>query len=354
MFVLAAVSCSGGEAGPGGGTSLAPPSGSTTAATTGGSTGADETTSAPGEATSGSSSSPATSTDGTTRDGEGSSGAGPDPGPSVDCDVLPQGPLPYTIKVGPKASEDLAFDHEGNLVGAADGNLFRSPYDGEPTLWVAGAGGFIAGLRATSSGVFIYADNDVGSLIRINPQGNKEVVLGGLLYANGLEVDLDGHIYVAEQEGGRVRRVDVETGEFTIVAEGLESPNGLSFSPNYRKLYVGSFGGGTITTIDLDDGSVELLRDAIGYGLLDGMAVDACGNIYVCEYGGAALWRVSPDGQALAPLAEFTQHTMWIPNLQWGSGVGGWDRQTLYVLDFSQNRVFEVPVGVPDKPRGYP
>jgi sugar lactone lactonase YvrE len=365
LFTLA-LACGGGggegEAGATTGTAPGTSTGGTTAPptsapTTGGTTVEDPTTEAPGTTLADTSSGGDTTTT-TTTDDTGSS-EDSSTGEPVDCVDLPQGAVAYTIKVGPMASEDLAFDHEGNLIGAQQGNLFKSPYDGVSHLWVPGAGGFIAGLRATADGTIVYADNDTSTLFRIDPGSNvKQMVLSGLEYANGLEVDLKGYVYVAEQSGSRVRRVDPATGQFTILADGLTSPNGLSFSPDYRKLYVGSFGGGTITTIHVSEAGepegVELLRGGIGGGALDGMAVDACGNVYVCEFGPATIWRISPDGQTMIPIVELGQDTGWIPNMQWGSGVGGWDPMIMYVLDFSQNRVFEVPVGVPDKPRGYP
>ncbi len=43
--------------------------------------------------------------------------------------------------------------------------------------------------------------------------------------------------------------------------------------------------------------------------------------------------------------------TEWIPNFQWGSGVGGWDEETIYLLDISADKMYEIPVGVPEKPR---
>jgi hypothetical protein len=328
----------------------------TTNVTTSGTTTGDSTTT---DATTGTTDA-SSSSSGTTEaiDSSSSSTGDGTTGEPIDCAAIPQGPLPYTSKYGPMASEDLAFDHEGNLIGAQNGNLFRSPFEGQPQLWLPGAGGFIAGLRATAKGVIVYADNDTATLFRVNMMGAKEMVVSGLEYANGLEVDLDGFVYVAEQSGSRVRRVNAETGEFTILADGLQSPNGVSFSPDYRTLYVGSFGGGTIHAIKLKEDmtaeSVELFRGGIGGGGLDGMAVDACGNVYVCEFGPATVWRITPDGQTMTPLVELGGDTGWIPNMQWGSGIGGWDPLTLYVLDFSANRVFEVPVGVPDKKRAYP
>lgn len=125
-------------------------------------------------------------------------------GPPVDCDNIPQGPLPYTIKANIQATEDLAFDDQGNLIGSSGGSLFRTPYDAAPALWVPNAG-VSAGLRATSEGMIVFAGGD--NLSRINDVDAPEVILGGLSYPNGMDVDLDGHVYVAEQSGSRVRRI---------------------------------------------------------------------------------------------------------------------------------------------------
>lgn len=321
-----------------------------TGTSTGGTTGAtgDESTSTGDDTTSSSSTG-----------GESTSTGDDTTGSPIDCGALPMGPLPFTVKSGIAASEDLAFDHEGNLIGVEDGNLFKTPFDGPPVLWVPAVGGFVAGLRMTSNGVLVGADNTSATIFRVDPGNNfKEMVLGGLEYANGLEVDMDGYLYAAEQGGNRVRRIDPATGQFTIVAEGLNSANGLSFSPDYKTLYVGSFGGGTITAIkmadDMQTGTPEPFASSVGGGALDGMVVDACGNVYVCEFGPATIWKISPDGLSKTPHIELGMYTGWIPNMQFGSGVGGWDPDTLYVLDFSQDRVFEVPMGVGDKPRGYP
>ncbi len=282
-----------------------------------------------------------------------------DTAPDVDCDAIPEGPFTYTVLTGPKASEDLAFDDEGHVIGADAGNLMRSTKDGSSEIWVPSAGGFIAGLRALPNGDIVYSDVDTGTLFRIDRDtGEKTAVLSGLSYANGLEVDLDGYVYAAEQSGGVVRKIDPDTGEFSFVAEDLVAPNGVSFSPDYETLYVGSFGGGMIYRIEFDaagePGPAEIFVDQVGGGSLDGMAVDACGNVYVDEYVAAIVWRISPDGLDLQQAIDLSADTTWIPNMQWGSGVGGWERETLYVLDIATDVMYETPLGVPDKYRKYP
>ena len=35
----------------------------------------------------------------------------------------------------------------------------------------------------------------------------------------------------------------------------------------------------------------------VGTGWLDGMATDACGNVYIADYGATVIYRISPDGK---------------------------------------------------------
>lgn len=280
-------------------------------------------------------------------------------GETIDCDALPAGPLDFVIHGSIAVTEDYALDVDGNAVGVGNGGIFRTPLDGAPVLWVPGVSDFIAGFRYTSDGIVVYNNVTEGTLFRIVGEGAPEPVLSGFNYPNGMDVDLEGFVYVAEESAHRVRRVDPMTGEFTVVAEDLIEPNGISFSPDYHTLYVGNFGGGTITKIELDDDmnatSVGDFYTGIGGGLLDGMAVDACGNVYVCEYVAGTVWRMPPDGASIEAVALLgSAGASWIPNMQFGSGYGGWDRNTLYVTEINGTRVFAIPVGVPDKPRGYP
>jgi sugar lactone lactonase YvrE len=263
------------------------------------------------------------------------------------------------VKLGQKATEDMDFDQEGNLIGFENGSIFKSTFNGQSQLWVPAAGDFVAGLRATSNGVFVYANVNANALYKIVPPATKAVVLGGLAYPNGMEADDAGRVVVSEQNASRVRRVDPATGQFDMLAENLNSPNGVSFSPDYKTLYVGSFGGNIIYKVTLDDQGKPTSQSIFAQnfsqnGTFDGMGVDACGNVYVCEYIAAKVWRIPPDGQNPQVIVDLSADTGWIPNLGWGSGHGGWDPMVLYVRDITSGKMYEVPVGVPSKPRKYP
>lgn len=86
--------------------------------------------------------------------------------------------------------------------------------------------------------------------------------------------------------------------------------------------------------------------DPIGGGL-DGLTVDACGNVYATEFRTGAVHRWGADGGRSEVYAELP--SPWIPNFAWGSGEGGFAADALYVMDRQEGRLFEVRVGVPGR-----
>jgi sugar lactone lactonase YvrE len=281
------------------------------------------------------------------------------PPPAVDCTNIPAGPFKLDSVAGATASEDLAFDNMGNLIGSDDFSIYKATSAGNKTVFVPNMQ-FRAGLRALPTGDLVVADNTTGSLVRIDASGTKHTVKSGLVYPNGLEVDMEGRVYVTEHDARRVRRIDPYSGDEAIVVDGdIENPNGLSFSPDYRTLYIGGFSGaGIIYALAIgEDGTPGALTEwatGVGTGYLDGMGVDACGNVYVCDYEGYAIYRISATDKKRVLIIDGNDAGLYLPNLQWGSGVGGWDPLTLYIPDGENHGVYKTSIGVPSKPRAYP
>jgi streptogramin lyase len=275
---------------------------------------------------------------------------------AFDCDNIPPLPAAFNVYTGFSNSEDFAFDDEGNLVSTASNNLTKQPKSGASQLFVPNIGS-TAGTRYLPSGELVIASVSEGSLLRVSPSGGVQTVLSGLAYPNGVEVGDDGYAYVAENNGSRVRRINPETGAFEIIATGLDNPNGVSFSPDYKKLYVGSFGAGVVYVIKRNgDGtwSAPAIFGSVSAasGGYDGLAVDVCGNVYVTVFVDGTVWRFGPAGGDAELVASLG--TTWIPNLHWGVGIGGWDADKLYVIERGGGRVYELLVGVPEKPRVFP
>jgi hypothetical protein len=283
-----------------------------------------------------------------------------EPGPpAIDCAAIPEGPFELVKLDGPMASEDLAFDREGHLIGSNDNAIFKSLYNSQPQVFVPNIS-FRAGLRYLPSGQLIVCNNHTGELIRIDPEGTQHVVLSGLSYPNGIIIDLNGWIYFSEHDNNQVRRVHPYTGEYTVLTDEVSSPNGLTFSPDYSTLYIGGFNGsGVVYAMSISPegtpGKLVQWATNVGTGWLDGMATDACGNVYIADYGATVIYRISPDGQDVDKVISGAGiSNAYLPNMQWGSGVGGWDPLSLYLPDGWNKGVFEVQIGVPSAPVPYP
>jgi sugar lactone lactonase YvrE len=272
------------------------------------------------------------------------------------ADPPPAVPLTWDVQVGFSTAEDFDLDGDGYLVSVnTSGDLFGRNQAGDKRVMVPGIGFGTAGTRVLPSGDIVICDVSNGALVLITASGSKTTILGGLNYPNGLEVGLDGLVYVAEQSAGRVREVDPYTGDNTIISKGLVQPNGLAFGPDYENLYVGSFGSGKIVKLKRqppgDEWTKKLHVKVKDYfpngGDIDGINVDECGNVYLSEYISGRVYRINVLDGELELAANLP--SSWIPNMRWGHGVGGWELGRLYVSDRSQGRVFGLETGVKGK-----
>ena len=131
----------------------------------------------------------------------------------------------------------------------------------------------------------------------------------------GIGGDWEGESAAAQLPHG-VYRVDAVTGRTEMMIDDLQGSNGLAFSPDHRVLYVIESRAKPHRLIWAWDHAAGKLSNrrrvvnADGPGALDGMAIDATGNLW-CGFGSngepdadaAALDGVrvyAPDGRALA------------------------------------------------------
>ena len=290
--------------------------------------------------------------------------------PPVDCDAIPQGPFSFTriSLAGADLSygaEDFVFDREGYLVmvDRYTSTMFRMKRRERPELVVGNLGTLSsAGTRILPDGDVVVADEG-GPILLVDRNRSITPIATGFTSFNGLVVGMDGAIYGASYTYGVVR-IDPETSEgtvlFNVPSGGID---GITFSPDYRTLYfnegeIYSAGDGRLFrgTLTSTGGLIDV--ESMGrplettQGTLDGMTTDVCGNIYIAaqniytdDCSGSALVRVTTRGesQILACLSE-----AFTPSLNFGSGFGDWDRNTIYVIDWG-GYLYEVPVGVPGR-----
>jgi gluconolactonase len=181
-------------------------------------------------------------------------------------------------------------------------------------------------------------------VIRVEPHGNVTVMADRhegrrLNSPNDLVYRSDGTLYFTDPPFGLPCLFDdpdkelpfsgvfsVRDGAVRLEVSDLDGPNGLAFSPDERFLYVGNWDPERKVVmrypVDADGrlGAGEVFYDmteAPGEDAIDGLAVDAAGNVFACGPGG--VWVLSPAGEHLGTL-ELPEAPH---NLAWGDADAG-------------------------------
>ncbi|GAA3259661.1 hypothetical protein GCM10010532_111120 [Dactylosporangium siamense] len=137
---------------------------------------------------------------------------------------------------------------------------------------------------------FWLSDGNATSILRIDPDGTKVTLGGGLSNPIDLAVDRDGTVYVADNSNQRIVKITYAGTQTTLGFTGLTSPYGVAVDSNGA---VYATNGGTV--LKLTTGGVQT---TFATGLSDawGMAVDASGNLFVAESTGGQVSKVTPGG----------------------------------------------------------
>jgi len=266
----------------------------------------------------------------------------------VDCSQLLPLPLSYTTVTWVPSHEDWTFSVDGGLIGVGTGAVKSTPYGGPTQVLLPGVDD-ARGTRFLPDRTLVVADMSTQAIKHIDLNTGSQQVVRQLVNPNGVAIGADGWVYVTVTEG--VVRVDPSTGDMDVLAniQG-KSFDGISFSPDYTRLYFNEELG-DIWYIDFDadnqPGSPTKGPNIplSPFGILDGMTVDACGNLYAVEMN-HGVWRVTPDGDVA--LAVDVTGFAFMSSLNFGIDAGGWDPTTLYIMDFA-GKLYEAPVGVPGK-----
>ena len=246
--------------------------------------------------------------------------------------------------------ESALMDRQGRLLIGGNGSLMRmdSP-DTDPEVVVPGIQG--PGGLAYGADDFLYmgfgdtiatgaqgdADPQAG-LLRIDPEtGESAVFAEGLSMANGLVRGPDGYLYASNDIVGGIERISPE-GVVERRWSNVESANGLVIDRAKEHLLAAqTFTTAGIARVDLADGSEENYFTAppgdTAAGL-DGMIRDRKDRLYVTANGAGEVWRVNrePTACSLVSMPGFPDGPS---ALTFGRGKNGFDRRNLYVVNFA-------------------
>jgi gluconolactonase len=177
-------------------------------------------------------------------------------------------------------SNGNTFDYEGRELSCEHGNRRVSRYESNGTVTV---------IADKFQGKRLNSPNDIA----VHPDGGiwfTDPIYGIRGYYEGFK----GESEIKEA----VYRVDPKTGQMDKVTDDLNQPNGICFSPDYKKVYICDTGTGREVRVYDVDG--KTLRNSkrfvqLATGAADGIRCDIDGNV----------WAGAPPGvQIIAPSGE--------------------------------------------------
>ena len=224
--------------------------------------------------------------------------------------------------------EGPVFDANGNLyvTDIPYGRIFRiSPnkdwelviqYDGWPN-----------GLAIDQEGQIWIADHKQG-LLRLNPETRLlETILTGpensdepFLGLNDLVFDVKGNLFFTDQgqtglhdPSGKVYCLE-PTGDLHEILNNVPSPNGLVFDTTGRFLFVSATRANNVWRMpifeDYSTGKVGAFQTFFGASGPDGLALDKSDNLYVAHASLGGVFQLNKRGELIAYIKTPVGHTV--------------------------------------------
>ncbi len=286
-----------------------------------------------------------------------------DTGPIYDCELIPAWPLSNNDNLGQaRGYHDLAFSHDGFIIGSDNGNQTIIKVDGNNNVQV-----FVPNIGMIQQMAWLPDDDGDGApdalaaysdqqsnVVRIAANGGVSNIasLSGPGY--GLILGHDEYLYAAH---GDISRIDHVTGAKQVLfnSPGNWDARVINWNPDKTKLYIGTlFGNGQIYALDIDPVTLDPISGAnvfannVGSGSYhDTLGVDVCGYLYVSDYSTSATYRVHPNGDQVQTLVD-PPLNKYGHGMEWGNGVDVWDDFTIYQpKPYGGNGVISYDIGVP-------
>jgi hypothetical protein len=278
---------------------------------------------------------------------------------TAGCQNLPTGPFTLEHVGQPfNGSEDFTFDGQGHIVGKKGSSVVLVGTKTGGALAADGTSlaslpGQTYGLRYHPNGNLIAAIPGAGKLVSITPSGQVSDLLTGLRQPNGVYVDFDGTIWFTEFSGNKVSR-RAPDGTVTVLVSGssmAQGADGIVLDAAHKRLYYTEYQKARINRIDLDAATPAPVTVATIPGTeLDGMALDACGNVYAVDNGNSRLYRVRVDehGAATASPELLVELPTNIAAAVFGAGPG-FDPQKIYMTG-NPGAVYAISLGIGTAP----
>ncbi|MBN1782597.1 SMP-30/gluconolactonase/LRE family protein [bacterium] len=143
----------------------------------------------------------------------------------------------------------------------------------------------------------LYAAGSLGVMVIDLETGRsvRRISIPGSIFLNDITVDINGFLYVSDTNGGKIYKIRISDGHVSILAQGLDKPNGLLYDARQDRLLVCFMKAASpIQAVDCQTGAVTLVKST-NLSNCDGLSRDAAGRIYVSSWTSGSVYRFDPD-----------------------------------------------------------
>lgn len=271
----------------------------------------------------------------------------------LDSDLKEQLYLPKAMTLDHAFTEGIegpASDAQGNVYAV---NFGKQQTIGKIDRWGNGIAWASLPNRGTGNGIVLdsqgdllvadYVEHKIWRVDRVTGAFVLHCHEPTMHQPNDLAIADDGTLYASDpnwsQGTGRLWRIDRQ-GIARIVAEGMGTTNGLDISPDGKYLSVNESQQRKIWRFEIQkDGTLAaktLFKEFPDHGF-DGMRYDDQGNLYVTRYGEGTVVVLSPEGEILRRIDVLGARPSNIC-------FGGPDGKTVYVTEVEHGRLIRFRV----------
>ncbi|HEY7283894.1 MAG TPA: SMP-30/gluconolactonase/LRE family protein, partial [Vicinamibacterales bacterium] len=205
---------------------------------------------------------------------------------------------------------------DGPAVNAAGEMFFSDPannrihkigLDGKAALFADNTNG-ANGMMFGPDGRLYAGATRTKQIVAYDPSGRMQVIADNAV-VNDLAINVKGDLYYSDTAEKKIWLLP-KGGTPRVVDEGIESPNGVLFSPDQTLLYVSDYVGGLSWAFQIQpDGSLTHkqryfyvhIPDGATRSSADGMAVDADGRVYIATALGVQVFDQIGKCHAIIP-----------------------------------------------------
>jgi len=270
--------------------------------------------------------------------------------------------LPVGEKVafatGVNGTEGIAFSPEGVLFASTGQTIARFAPDGSWTPLgefvdpIGIAFGADAALYVCDFGASSLPGQADGAVYRLNENGSKTALTEGVIpNPNYLTATPGGALLVSDDMDDKIYELTLD-GQLRVWLDGIASPNGMVYAPDYSALYVaGCFTKDSpIYRIVLaQDGaplSFSVIANLEALSFPDGLALDENGMLYVAANGRGKIVRIDPAAGSQETVASGLTTPA---SIAFGKAPN-YDPCSIYVTELVGKKVWRISLGVKGQP----